>query len=78
MNNLRESSISARTADLKGLWRNMHVNMTQEQILTPSGFRGPCHVHENYSMIILDIVLSLVITEAKEKAQGWFQNQDTI
>ena len=70
MNNLKESSINARTADLKGLWKNMHSHMTQEQILTPSGFRVPCHVHENYSMMILDIVLSLVATEAGEMAQG--------
>ncbi len=70
MNSLRESSIDARTADLKGLWKNMHVRMTEEQILTPSGFRGPCHVHENYTLIILEIVLSLVCTEAGDISQS--------
>ena len=48
----------------------MHVRMTEEQILTPSGFRGPCHVHENYTLIILEIVLSLVCTEAGDISQS--------
>lgn len=64
MKALQESSVTARTKDLKDLWHNMHCLQGPAQRGTPVGCRGPVHINNAYMIMILEIVLALVEPKA--------------
>jgi len=70
MRNLRQSSIQARSADLRELWKNLHYAQTTEMRSTVGGFRGPAHIDEDYMMLMLEIVSEMVSKAAGGKAFG--------
>ena len=70
MRTLRENSIKARGKQLRELWDSLHTTQTSIERNTPSGFTGPCHIEPKFDILILEMALSLVSNEAKDRAQA--------
>ncbi len=60
----------ARGVALRQLWASFHSLQTTVQRLTPSGFRGPCHLPPKFTHIVLDMVHTMVSPIAGKNLQG--------
>ena len=63
-------NVSARRAELKARWNNMHVFMQPHQIQTSVALRAPAYLGVDYTAICLDITVLLVSDKAGKYANS--------
>lgn len=62
--------VSARSHELRTKWRSMHAFHPHSVVTQIGGIRGPIHIGSTYTILVLDIIHTLVHANALNLAHG--------